>query len=452
MINPKVSVVIPLYNGESYILETIESIRNQTYDNIEIIIVDDGSTDRSSFLIEGKVSKYIRQENRGVASARNRGIDAATGEYLAFIDADDKWDLRKLEVQIGFMEAHPEISYTFTNHVRYLTVELDEFPEWMREEGKNKELAGYIPSSLVVRKADFEKIGYFNEDFRNGEDTEWFLRARDFGFQMTVIPENLLMKRVHSNNLTSNTMAVKLNLIKAFELSIKRRKQSRISVVIPVYNGEKYLKESVESVLNQYLKPHEIIVVDDGSTDSTAEICKSFGDKIRYFRQEHQGSGAARNLGVSNATGNYLAFLDADDLWSKEWLRDGITAMANENSTDIVFGMMVEFYSPDTDEAFRKRFKCAEEPRNAIHPGCMLIKRSDFMKVGNFNTKYESGVTVDWLSRLAPKGLTYRVLPGLHMKRRIHYSNNGIVHKDKRSNYAEIIKERLMKMREENHE
>ncbi|MBN2829207.1 MAG: glycosyltransferase family 2 protein [Candidatus Cloacimonetes bacterium] len=452
MNNPKVSVVIPVYNGESYILETIESIRNQTYNNIEIIVVDDGSTDQSSSLVEGKVSKCIRQENRGVASARNRGIDAATGEYLAFIDADDKWDLKKLEIQISFMEAHPHISYTFTNHVRYLTSELDEFPEWMREEGKNKELMGYIPSSLVVRQADFEKIGYFNEDFRNGEDTEWFLRAQDFGFQKAVIPENLLMKRIHGNNLTSDTTAVKLNLLKAFGLSLTRRKQNRISVIIPVYNGEKYLKEAVESALNQYLKPYEIIVVDDGSTDLTVDICKSFGDKIHYFKQEHQGSGAARNLGVSNATGNYLAFLDADDLWSKEWLRDAITAMAKEDSSDIVFGMMQEFYSPDTDDAFRRRFKCVEEPRSALHPGCMLIKRSDFLKVGSFNIEYESGVTVDWLSRIEPKGLTYRVLPGLHMKRRIHYSNNGIIHKDKRSNYAKIIKERLMKMRDDNYE
>jgi hypothetical protein len=114
--------------------------------------------------------------------------------------------------------------------------------------------------------------------------------------------------------------------------------------------------------------------------------------------------------------------------------------------------MMVEFYSPETDEAFRKQFKCDAEPKKGLHPGNMLIKRSDFLKVGNFNTEYESGVTVDWISRIGPNGLTYQVLPGLHMKRRIHYSNNGIVHKDKRANYAKIIKERLKRKREENHE
>jgi glycosyltransferase involved in cell wall biosynthesis len=452
MKNPKVSVVIPVYNGEAYITETIESVKNQTYDNMEIIVVDDGSTDQTPSLVKGEISLYIRQENRGVAAARNKGIDAATGEYLAFIDADDKWDAKKLEIQIGFMEEHPHISYTFTNHVRYLTDELNEFPKWAREEGQNKELTGYIPSSLVVRRTDFDKIGYFDEGFRTGEDTEWFLRARDFGFQMAVIPENLLLKRVHSSNLTSNTAAVKPNLLKAFGQSMKRRKHNRISVVMPVYNGAKYLKEAVESILNQYFKPYEIIVVDDGSTDATEEICKDFGDQIRYFKQEHQGSGAARNLGVSKATGNYLAFLDADDLWIPIWLRDGIAALAKPNTADIVFGMMVEFYSPETDEAFRKQFKCDAEPKKGLHPGNMLIKRSDFLKVGNFNTEYESGVTVDWISRIGPNGLTYQVLPGLHMKRRIHYSNNGIVHKDKRANYAKIIKERLKRKREENHE
>lgn len=449
---PKVSVVIPVFNGEAYILETIESVKNQTYDHVEIIIVDDGSTDQTPALIEGTDSLCIHQENRGVAAARNRGIQAATGDYLAFIDADDKWDSKKLEIQVAFMEAHPQISYTFTNHIRYLTDELDEFPAWVRDEGKNKELTGYIPSALLVRRRDFNKIGNFNEDFRNGEDTEWFLRAKDLGFQMAVIPENLLLKRVHSNNLTSNTAAVKPNMLKAFTLSMRRKKENRISVVIPVYNGEKYLKEALESVLNQFFKPYEVIVVDDGSTDRTADICKAFGEQVRYFKQENQGSGAARNLGASKATGHYLAFLDADDLWMPEWLRDGITAMAKPDTADIVFGTMVEFYSPETDEAFRAQYKCDTEPKKGLHPGAMLIKQADFKRVGNFNTDYESGVTVEWVSRIDPLGLGYQTLPGLHMKRRIHYNNNGIIHKDKRANYAKIIKERLKRKREENYE
>ena len=452
MNKPKVSVVIPVYNGEKYILETIKSVQDQTYDNVEVIVVDDGSTDTTFSLVKNQVSVAIQQENAGVAAARNVGIAKATGGYLAFIDADDKWDPRKLEIQIAYMEEHPEVSYTFTNHIRFLDDTLDTFPEWSREEGQNKELTGYIPSSLVVRRNDFDKIGPFNESFRNGEDTEWFLRARDLGFTMAVIPENLLLKRIHTSNLTSNTAAVRPNLLKAFGLSMKRRKQNRISVIIPVYNGEKYLKDAIKSALNQTFKPYEVIVVNDGSTDGTEKICKEFKDQIKIFTQDHQGSGAARNLGVEKAKGNYLAFLDADDIWTEIHLRDGIAALAKPDSSDLVFGMMEEFYSPETDQAFRDQYACRSQPFQGLSPGTLLIKKSDFQKIGYFSTNFESGVTVEWLSRMETSPLTYQVLPDLHLKRRIHYTNNGILHKDQRSNYAKIVKESIQRKRDIKHE
>lgn len=452
MKKPKVSVVIPVYNGEKHIVETLKSVKSQTYENLEIIVVDDGSTDQTPALVKKEGSLYIRQDNRGVAAARNVGIQQATGQYLAFIDADDKWDERKLEIQISFMESHPEISYTFTNHVRYLDEELDAFPDWAREEGQNKELTGYIPSSLVVRSIDFKKIGPFDESFRNGEDTEWFLRARDLGFQMAVIPENLLLKRIHASNLTSNTAAVKPNLLRAFGLSMKRRKQNRISVIIPVYNGEKHLKEAIESALNQVFKPYEIIVVNDGSTDETQAVITSFGSRIKAFSQDNLGSGAARNLGVEKAAGNYLAFLDADDIWTPTRLRDGIAALAKPDAADLIFGMMEEFYSPETDQAFRETYACRPKPFAGLSPGTLLIKKIDFEKVGPFNTEYESGVTVDWLSRMESSGLTYAVLPDLHLKRRIHYSNNGIHRQNQRGNYAKIVKEHMKRKQEESHE
>ena len=158
-------------------------------------------------------------------------------------------------------------------------------------------------------------------------------------------------------------------------------------------------KKPSESVLNQAFKAYEIIVVDDGSTDSTAAVCKSFGNQIKVYTQDHQGSGAARNLGVDKATGNYLAFLDADDIWTPTHLRDSLAALAKADAADLVFGMMTEFYSPETDQAFRQTYGCRLNPFAGLSPGTLLIKRSDFQTIGKFNTEYESGVTVDWLSR-----------------------------------------------------
>ena len=452
MKKPIASVIIPVYNGEKYIMETIDSVKQQTYPHVEIIVVDDGSTDRTRELAEPAVSLYIHQKNKGVAAARNTGIQVATGDYLAFIDADDKWDETKLEKQIDFMEANPQVSYSFTNHTLFLDENMEIFPEWIRPDYKENELTGYIPSSLVVRRGDFEKIGAFNEALKTGEDSDWFLRARDFGFKMAVIPENLLLKRIHGNNLSGNTATTKMNLMKAVKFSIMRRNRNRISVVIPVYNGEKYLSEAVESVLNQHFPPFEIIVVDDGSTDGTEAVCKTFSDKIIYLKQENQGAAAARNLGVNKATGTYLAFLDADDIWSANRLRDGITSITKEGAPPIFFGMTEEFYSPETDEAFRSRYKCAEKPVKGIHPGTMLIKREDFLKVGSFTTEYTTGEFIDWFKRAEMAGLSHYVSPAVHMKRRIHYANHGIIHKENNADYLKIIKKMLKQKRESGHE
>src|SRR5919205_4589183 len=99
-----------------------------------------------------------------------------------------------------------------------------------------------------------------------------------------------------------------------------------IIVIIPVYNGESYVAEAIESILDQTYRPAEVIVVDDGSTDNTAEVVKRFGDVVQYHHQPNRGAGAARNRGVELSHGEFLAFLDADDLWHKDKLAHQIQA------------------------------------------------------------------------------------------------------------------------------
>jgi len=220
-----------------------------------------------------------------------------------------------------------------------------------------------------------------------------------------------------------------------------------ISVIIPVYNGEKYLAEAIKSVLDQTFPASQVIVVDDGSTDNTAEVCKEFSGKIHYMKQENQGAAAARNLGIQEATGTYLAFLDADDIWTPTRLQEGIENMAVDSSPDIFFGMIKEFYSPETDAAFRNRYKCATAPVKGIHPGTMLIRREDFLKVGSFTTEFKTGEFIEWFKRAELAGFSHRVLPNIQMKRRIHYTNHGIVHKNSQGDYAKIVMKMLKEKR-----
>jgi len=237
---PKVSVIIPVYNGEKFLEEAIKSVFNQNYDNLECIVVDDGSQDQTSSIVRrfGQVV-YVYQDNAGVAAARNRGVKKSSGEYLAFLDADDVWDIKKLATQISYMEENPGIGYSFTKRKLFLDEGLDEFPAWVRIHRLEQEMTAYIPSSLVVRRPVFEAVGYFDENYRVADDSDWFIRAKDAGIKLGIVGMTLLNKRVHSRCLSSNIELSKKELLKMFKASLLRSKSAdRIRVIIPVYNGE----------------------------------------------------------------------------------------------------------------------------------------------------------------------------------------------------------------------
>jgi glycosyltransferase involved in cell wall biosynthesis len=182
MENPRVSVIIPVYNGAKHLDDSISSVLNQHYENWECIIVDDGSTDGSASVIQKyKPVIYLHQENTGVAAARNLGIEKSSGEYLAFLDADDIWDPGKLALQIRYMEANRDIGYSFTKHSLFLDEGMKEYPSWVRTHRREQEMTAYIPSALVARRFVFETVGNFDINYQIGEDSDWFMRARDAG-------------------------------------------------------------------------------------------------------------------------------------------------------------------------------------------------------------------------------------------------------------------------------
>ena len=225
--NPKISVIIPVYNGEIFLEDTIKSVLNQNYDNWECIVVDDGSIDGSAAIAKKHEQIiYLHREHKNVAAARNLGIQKASGEYLAFLDADDIWDTNKLETQINYMEENPDIDYSITKHSLFLTEGLKDIPQWVRTNHLQEETLAYIPSSLIVRKSAFEIVGYFDESYKISDDSDWFLRARDAGIKLGIIDKNLLHKRVHSQCLMSQTGVIKKELMKSIRASLWRVKLS----------------------------------------------------------------------------------------------------------------------------------------------------------------------------------------------------------------------------------
>lgn len=219
-----------------------------------------------------------------------------------------------------------------------------------------------------------------------------------------------------------------------------------ISVVIPVYNGERYLGEAIRSTVDQSWPATEIIVVDDGSTDRTAAVAREFAE-IRYVFTAQGGAGAARNRGVAIARGDYLAFLDADDLWTSEKLEWQMTRFDAPDRPDLVLGHVDHFLSPDLDEALANRIYCPSGAMPGTVPGTLLIRIETFKRVGSFNETLRVGEFVDWYSRAMEMSLTAAMLPQVVLRRRLHAANSGILRREARSDYLRVIKASLERRR-----
>lgn len=222
---PLVSIIIPVYNGEAFLAKTLQSVFAQDYRPIEVIVVDDGSTDRTAEIAQSFSNvRYIYQPNQGPAYARNQGIAAAQGDLLAFLDADDTWLVEKISAQVNYLEEHPHIGFVVT----HMHVELEPGAEWppnFNRQHYEKDPPCMLPSALVVRKEVMQQIGVFDVRYRHANDSDWFLRARDAGVPMGIIPRVLLIKRMHSSNL-SREATVAAETMAAVRASIHRKKQT----------------------------------------------------------------------------------------------------------------------------------------------------------------------------------------------------------------------------------
>jgi len=220
MTNPKVSVIIPVYNGEKYITQAIESVLAQTYKNFEIIIVNDGSTDNSFEKIKPYLNlpniKYIEQENKGVAAARNTAIKSSSGELIAFLDQDDLWVPEKLEIQVDYLRQYPDVGLVHSN-ISYINEcpELMETPkDWLTNaEGMCfKEL--FIKNriavlTVVLKRQCLDQVGLLNESISRSDDYELWLRISRM-FPIGHVNKTLALYRLHKSNTSHDRFRMTL--------------------------------------------------------------------------------------------------------------------------------------------------------------------------------------------------------------------------------------------------
>ena len=211
---PEVSVIIPTYNGEKYLATAVESALAQTYRDLEILIVHDGSTDATGAIAKSYGSRitYIRKaENGGLASARNRGIRESGGRYIALLDDDDWWEPDKLQLQVAELEKDKDVALVYSDMwVHYDDGKID--PSFLRTRPLasgghvfNQYLLSkfIIPSSVVIRRSCLKQIGLFDESMRSLKDCDFFLRLC-YRWKIALVPQSLVHRRQRAGNMTSN--------------------------------------------------------------------------------------------------------------------------------------------------------------------------------------------------------------------------------------------------------
>jgi glycosyltransferase involved in cell wall biosynthesis len=214
-----ISVIIPAYNCEQYIVEAVDSVLNQTVKDTEIIIVDDGSTDNTRDITAryGAKIRYVRRENKGVSAARNTGIGLARGRLIAFLDADDIWLPGKLERQLRAFEENPSAGLvtcglTVIDEKGTAVREIKEEPaadkQNILEKMVIRGIVGTSPSCVMVKRECFDKSGIFDETLCGAEDRDLWMRiARHY--QVIILPECLIKYRVHDNNAHKDVARMK---------------------------------------------------------------------------------------------------------------------------------------------------------------------------------------------------------------------------------------------------
>lgn len=373
MKNPKVSVVIPVYNGEDYIKDAIDSALNQTYENIEVIVIDDGSTDKTHEICKnyGNKIKYYKKENGGVASALNYGIEKMKGEYFSWLSHDDVYYPNKILEQVEFLSKIDNKNVILFSDFDLIdenstVISSVEFSSLHSIDLLNKYiypvLVGAVNGCTTLISKEILEKEKFDESLKTSNDYDMWLRIFK-KYKSYYLPISLTKYRIHDKQDTKrnpvyrdeslefwnkafnsinqekfNAIGIPLLTVYSemyknmkgagfFELAEKcfyklkeeyPNNQVAVSVIMPTYNSSKYVEKAIDSILNQTLFNFELIIVDDGSTDNTVEIVeKKAKEDFRItlkINNKNLGVASVLNKGLKLARGEYITRLDSDDI------------------------------------------------------------------------------------------------------------------------------------------
>jgi glycosyltransferase involved in cell wall biosynthesis len=223
--NPQISTIIPVLNGARYIARAIESILEQNHPNMEVIVVDDGSTDETKKVVGQYIPDvtYYYHEHKGIAATMNRGVNMSSGEFLCFLDSDDFWLPGKIHLQMDVMEKDTEVDMVYGHVKQFFSPELAEtlknkytFPE--------HPTPGFHAGAMLIRRSSFLKIGFFNEQYIKGSYNDWYMRAVEAGLKQVMLPDLVYMRRIHDANHGILCRDASTDYVKMLKAALDRRR------------------------------------------------------------------------------------------------------------------------------------------------------------------------------------------------------------------------------------
>jgi glycosyltransferase involved in cell wall biosynthesis len=405
---PLISVVTCCYNQGAYLEDNIRSVLDQHYEPFEHIVVDDGSTDTTRAVCERYPHvRYIYQDNAGQSAALNRGFREAKGEIIAWLNSDDYYPpdifdaiARAIDPsdnhcivagKADAVDADGRFLWRMENGT-VTFMRLLFHPDIYRHGGRVN-----MPCQPAVffHRTVPDRLGYLDTGLKYAMDYDYWLRALTAGFRFHYIPKVFALYRFHPTSHSSRgfdtflpewqevsdrhyaglpplqKMAARIwRAYGMLESGIYRRRQEKIrrvnparpavmtnapsmaactskplaTVILPVYNSERFLGRTLDSIFAQTYPHFELLAVDDGSTDGSAQILEEyagrFSDRMRILRHpdnKNRGVSAARNLAWENGCGTYTAFIDADDCWHPEKLASQVALMETHPDTGLCF-------------------------------------------------------------------------------------------------------------------
>jgi glycosyltransferase involved in cell wall biosynthesis len=220
--DPLVTVIVAVHNGERFLHPALESLYAQDYRPFEVVFVDDGSTDGSAAIARSFPRiRYQHQDNQGLAAARNTGLARARGELVAYLDDDDLIPPHKLRRQAGYLVANPQVGCVLGRQQIMLEPGVDP-PAWLTRDPVFGDLDGVPLVSAMIRTELLREVGGFDPSYRFAEDRDLFVRLREHGVRIEVIPEVLLFRRFHGGNLNFRSRPDHHPLLRSLKARIDR--------------------------------------------------------------------------------------------------------------------------------------------------------------------------------------------------------------------------------------